>query len=501
MIAYKKYHEFIDEISPNEIYEGLLAHGLFNEKLPPIFTSKSFYDFCKSNAPTFSKEATNYVFYENIRNINIPRPLGIPNPMAYQLLCKNISEIWVDMQNHFKVQTEHQAHKISRIHLRKMKDKQCLFEMNYDNWKVDGSPEPDLLIGKKYLVSADISNCFPSIYTHALSWALVGKEEAKREQKDHSKWYNKLDFYTRNIKNGETHGLLIGPHVSNLLSEIILVNVDKVLYDKGFKFIRNIDDYTFYAETYEKCQEFLIQLSSSLRDYDLTLNYKKTKILELPRATSEQWIRKINAFNTFEFKPTLNYKDVQTYLDLSLDLMKGNNDNAAILNYAIKVLSKKTLTANAKQYFLKTVYHLCIIYPYIIPLLENNVFIPCGASKDSVSEISQLIFDTNIKSQNYEGVSFALYFAIKYEFVLTNLDFNSIKESNNAICLLLSYLYICKNGKRNDKKLYTELAKHLASNEDTFNLFWIFIYECLPKSSLRGQWKYIKNNSISFIFI
>ena len=46
--------------------------------------------------------------------------------------------------------------------------------MNYSNWKTDGTPEPDLLIGKKYIVKADISTCFPSIYTHSIPWALVG---------------------------------------------------------------------------------------------------------------------------------------------------------------------------------------------------------------------------------------------------------------------------------------------------------------------------------------
>ena len=67
-----------------------------------------------------------------------------------------------------------------------MKGSDSLFSMNYKNWKDDGTPEPDLLLGAKYLVHADVSNCFPSIYTHALSWVLVGKDVAKQNQKDFS---------------------------------------------------------------------------------------------------------------------------------------------------------------------------------------------------------------------------------------------------------------------------------------------------------------------------
>ena len=61
-----------------------------------------------------------------------------------------------------------------------MYDFPALFQMNYDNWRVDGDPETDILMGKRYMVNADISTCFTSIYTHSLSWALVGKEMANK---------------------------------------------------------------------------------------------------------------------------------------------------------------------------------------------------------------------------------------------------------------------------------------------------------------------------------
>jgi hypothetical protein len=54
--------------------------------------------------------------------------------------------------------------------------------------------------------------------------SMAGKDVAK-SNRDKNKWFNQIDFYTRNLKDQETHGLLIGPHASNLLSEIILVNI------------------------------------------------------------------------------------------------------------------------------------------------------------------------------------------------------------------------------------------------------------------------------------
>lgn len=501
MPDFKTYHAFMDEISSKDIYTGLLGQGLFSEKLPPIFTSKEFCNFCLNNHPNFPEKEMGYVFYENMRNINIPRPLGIPNPVAYHHLCQAISDNWDKLQAYFKTQTENQSYKISRIHIRKRLGSSKLFEMNYSNWKIDGSPEPDLLIGMRYMVNADISNCFPSIYSHSLSWALVGKDVAKQNRNNHNEWYNKLDFYTRNIKRGETHGLLIGPHASNLLSEIILTKVDKALYDKGFRFIRNIDDYTCYTQSYEKAQDFLLKLSAYLRYFDLTLNHKKTKISELPIASTEQWVRKINTFSSFDMKDKMDYKDVQAYIDLALELMTQNSENAAILKYAIKVLANKKLTDNAKQYLVKTVLHLCIIYPYIIPMLEEFIFIPYGVNSDKIKHISQLIYNEGLFAQNYEAVSFSIYFAIKYNFLLEKISFDEMKNSNNAVCLLMAYLYTKKNGKTSDIKPYKEYAKELANNEDNFNSFWVFIYECLPKSYLKDYWKNLKNNGVTFVNI
>ncbi|MCX0405461.1 RNA-directed DNA polymerase, partial [Clostridium perfringens] len=220
-----------------------------------------------------------YIYYESMRNINFPRPLGIPNPMAYQRLCECLSENWDKIQKHFETTTKDKSYKVSRIHIRKLNNSGSLFEMNYDNWRSDGSPELDLLIGKRYIVKADISNCFPSIYTHSLPWALVGKATSKTNR-NKSEWFNKIDHYVQNIKNGETHGLIIGPHTSNLLSEIILCSIDKKL--NKWDYIRNIDDFTCYVETYDKAQRFLVELSEQLREFDLVLNHKKTEIIELP---------------------------------------------------------------------------------------------------------------------------------------------------------------------------------------------------------------------------
>lgn len=55
MIESKHYYDFTNELSADEIYEGLLAHGLFTEKLPPVFTAKAFLTIANPNRLLFLK--------------------------------------------------------------------------------------------------------------------------------------------------------------------------------------------------------------------------------------------------------------------------------------------------------------------------------------------------------------------------------------------------------------------------------------------------------------
>ncbi len=499
----KKYYEFMKEITDEELYEGLLGFGMFSDKLPPFLTSKPFFDYCQNNNPTFSntKPEQSYIYYENMRNINVPRPLGIPTPMSYQKLCVHLRNNWGKIIDHFEKNTTNEKHKISRIHIRKKKDSEKLFNMNYSDFKKDGSPEPDLLIGNNYVINADISTCFPSIYTHSLSWALVEKEIAKAHKgvQYKNEWYNELDFFVRNNSNGETHGILIGPHSSNLLSEIILTSIDFELSRKGWKYIRNIDDYTCYVTDVEEGQKFLIDLSEQLRKYKLVLNHKKTTITPLPIASTDRWVRKLNTYLKLTEKTVMDYKDVQAYLDLAIELMHSNNDNSAIINYTIKVLANKKLSTNATDYYIKTIFHLTIIYPYLVPLLEEHVFKAFNVEKESIMEFSKKIYDEGIKNNYYELTSYSIYYSLIFEFEIQDIDFDIIMKSNHCILLLLGFLYCEKNKLNSEVKVFKRLARELIKDKDDFEQNWLFVYEVLPKSSLKSDWKLLKDNNVSFI--
>lgn len=487
------------EITPDRLYYGLLAHGLFTEKLPPFLTSVNFFDYCQTRTRNFSDTPSAFIFFENMREINIPRQMGIPNPMAYQRLCKCLSKNWYKICEHFEKYTSYQNYKISRIHIRKLANKQALFEMNYNKWNIDGTPEPDLMIGKKYLVKSDIATFFPSIYTHALPWALAGKSEAKATMKNKI-WYNDIDHYAQNVKHGETHGLLIGPHASNLLSEIILAVVDYNLFQRGKHcFIRHVDDYVCYVDTYEEGKQFIVDLSDELRKFDLVVNYRKTSISELPLGAVENWVRQINAIKLKTNSEIMDFIEVRAYLDNVIEIMHNNNNLASVLKYAIKVLSNQKLSENAKIYFTKTILHSAIIFPYLIPLLDDYIFMPLKTDRSLIESFTNMIFNEGKKYKNNEEICFSLFFSLKYGIIIKEIDSDHLLKTDNCIVYLLSYLYFSKIKNKEVCKILKNHALKLSLQNEDFDQFWAFIYEVLPQSYLKGEWKNMKKNKVSFL--
>lgn len=498
----KSYSHFMNKISSEDIFEGLLGHGLFSEKLPPIFSSESFYKYCRENPKAFPEDrACPYVFYESMRNTNVPRQLGIPNPMAYQQLCRCISANWSKIQNHFEKATCNDTHIVSRIHLRKMNNTKILYRMNYDNWKTDGNPIQDLLIGHRYVVHADIATCFPSIYTHTIPWALVGKETAKKNTHCRGKnktWYNEIDLYARNCRNNETHGILIGPHASNLISEIILTCIDSELTPK-WKYIRHIDDYTCYVTTHDEAQRFLAELSDELRKYDLLLNHKKTLISELPQATAEEWLHKIGHPALYYNNGILDFIGARSYLEHAIEVMQESGKNSAVLNYAIKALPYDKTSANARDYCIKTAFHLCLLYPYLLQIMDEFVFERFKVQRDEIKRLADLAYEWNKEAKNYDGVCYSIFFALKHKFQLGKIKAQDAIDSDSCVFRLLAFLYFAINKDVAEKTRLKDFALKLSGNDDDFGRNWLFVYEALPAKELSEEWQKIKVAGVSFL--
>ena len=405
---------------------------------------------------------------------------------------------WTELIKYFETKTKGQSRIISRIHIRKMQDTKAIFLMNYKNWIDDGTPEPDIYLGKRYMIHTDISKCYPSIYTHAIPWALVGKDIAKNNIGKYKEWYNQIDHFAQISKNGETHGLLIGPHTSNILSEIILCAIDKELSKKYDSYIRNIDDYICYVDTKEEADNFIIDLNRELRKYDLLMNHKKTEIYELPICVVETWIHKIqNHMVTFQkFKNYIDYREIQAFIDFIIKLVSENTDNNSVILYAVKVLKNFTLTKNAQEYLVKSIVSLSLLYPYLVPILGQYIFEKYQVDTNQIQKYANMIYEKYIQKNNYEACSFALLYAIDSNSKIDSIDIEIIKNSQDCILMLMAFIYCKKNNLKSEIKQLKLYAKELEKKGE-IDQYWLFVYECLGK--LTGEWGTMKKNKVSFL--
>lgn len=133
----------------------------------------------------------------------------------------------------------------------------------------------------KYCMHTDISNCYPSIYTHSIPWAIMGKEDAKARKGDNC-FGNNLDELIRHMQYGQTNGIPQGSVLMDLIAEIVLNGVDleiekKLTEYKGrVEIFRYRDDYRIFGNTIEDVHEVTKYISEILSTWNFSLNSNKT---------------------------------------------------------------------------------------------------------------------------------------------------------------------------------------------------------------------------------
>ena len=77
-----------------------------------------------------------------------------------------------------------------------------------------------------YCIYTDISNCYPSIYTHSIAWSLEGKKKAKEKIGDKNFLGNILDKKIQSMQNGQTNGIPQGSVLMDFIAELVLGYAD-----------------------------------------------------------------------------------------------------------------------------------------------------------------------------------------------------------------------------------------------------------------------------------
>lgn len=128
----------------------------------------------------------------------------------------------------------------------------------------------------KFVVTADIADFFPRLYSHplenALAVAVPGRPDIVQGIK---RLLGQWNFSV-------SYGIPVGPSASRLLSELAIADIDDALLAEGKQFVRYSDDYRVFCATERDAYQSLAFLATVLlENHGLTLQQHKTEIMKV----------------------------------------------------------------------------------------------------------------------------------------------------------------------------------------------------------------------------
>lgn len=132
-----------------------------------------------------------------------------------------------------------------------------------------------------HVLHTDVTDCYGSLYTHSISWALHGLEDAKKNKGKTSFLGNKIDAQIQASRYGQTNGISQGSVLMDFIAEIVLGYVDEqvnvVLGEPiDFRVLRYRDDYRIFANSDDQVESILKVISDKLRSVGMKLGVSKT---------------------------------------------------------------------------------------------------------------------------------------------------------------------------------------------------------------------------------
>jgi hypothetical protein len=276
---------------------ALLQTGYFPRELPPVFTARHFAEHCEKDYKWADQlPATALRRWTKYETISAPKPSGGRRNLA---LVHPVSQLALSL-----LITEHRK-KISNIvagtNVSLYSTAENIKEFKaFDGLQFRARDERLFELCSKYdfVLRADISKFFYTLYTHSIPWSVAGKRTAKEwirqnDEKRRTHWSSKLDLAVQCCQDGETVGIPVGPDTSRILSELVLAGIetdnDYLSVVKNQDRFRLLDDFAVGFDDEKSAEVAVSELRKALWKFNLQLNDEKTRVVESTRAVEDTW--------------------------------------------------------------------------------------------------------------------------------------------------------------------------------------------------------------------
>lgn len=132
-----------------------------------------------------------------------------------------------------------------------------------------------------HLLHTDVTDCYGSLYTHSIAWAIHGLNASKENKDKNSLVGNKIDFHIQASRYGQTNGIAQGSVLMDFIAELVLGYVDEQINAElgaceDIRILRYRDDFRIFANSDDRAEEILKLVSDKLRRVGMKLGVAKT---------------------------------------------------------------------------------------------------------------------------------------------------------------------------------------------------------------------------------
>ncbi|AEE49662.1 RNA-directed DNA polymerase [Haliscomenobacter hydrossis] len=431
------------------------------------------------------------------------RVLKIPNPKHFIPVTELICDKWAEINSIFTLSEYSTSYPLEGVNTdkRAVKTKSSSVQALRDSII-------EVSVNKLIQVKIDVSQFYPTIYTHVISWSLMGKDVAKKYFKKSKnevdtlvstadtdailyKYADKLDTAIRACQDRQSIGIPTGPDTSLVIAELIACRIDNEFKDKfdsiGVKAVRYYDDYYIYVNTTDEADKVIKGLQKILNEFQLEINDKKVEIHEFPFPFENNWVTDLHRF---EFKKTNQSNNLKHYFSLIWGIGEINSSRTDwIFTYALRTFEFGTILIEKKSWklFESLLLKTALIQPAVLDivtriLLTYDIYIDDDSREKLKNLIEHVILMHSQINHNFE-TAWALWLAKCFKIKISENLANQIIETNDCISILI-LLSLAKEESLVEGSPNFNLLENELKDDILFSETWLLAYEAVKKGWL-----------------
>ncbi len=245
-----------------------------------VLGGKYYPDHKRSNPSDF--QDVNYNFISNKDGKLAWRPLELMHPAIYVSLVNTICEkdnwqLILQRFSHFErgiveccstpvASLDHQSDLATQINTwwQLVEQRSLVYSLEFS-----------------HVLHTDVTDCYGSLYTHSIAWAIHGLPDAKKHKRKNTLLGNKIDRHIQDSRYGQTNGISQGSVLMDFIAELVLGYVDGEIHKEltnasDVRIVRYRDDYRIFTNNDDRAEEILKIISDKLRAVGMRLGVTKT---------------------------------------------------------------------------------------------------------------------------------------------------------------------------------------------------------------------------------